>query len=68
MTVSWLTIEARRPKIDPLRDAMKKAIATLLHISEDAVGINASTGEHMTPFGRGEGIQAFAIVSLDACR
>ncbi len=60
-----LTIEAQRPKIDPIRQEMKRSVASLLGISEDAVGINATTGENMTPFGKGEGIQAFAIVSLD---
>lgn len=59
-----LTIEAHTPRIDPLRDAMKTSIATLLGIAAGDVGINASTGEALTAFGRGEGIQAFAIVSL----
>jgi 2-C-methyl-D-erythritol 4-phosphate cytidylyltransferase/2-C-methyl-D-erythritol 2,4-cyclodiphosphate synthase len=63
-----ITIEAARPKIEPLRAAMRASIAALLRIEEDAVGINASSGEKMTPFGKGEGIQAFAIVSLDVRR
>lgn len=61
-----LTIEAQRPKIDPLRQQLKESVAALLAIPVDAVGINASTGEDLTSFGRGEGIQAFAIVSLVA--
>jgi 2-C-methyl-D-erythritol 2,4-cyclodiphosphate synthase len=61
-----LTIEARTPKIDPLREAMKASVAALLQIAPGAVGINASTGEDLTAFGRGEGIQAFAIVGLVA--
>ena len=61
-----LTIEARTPKIEPLREAMKGSVAALLRISPGAVGINASTGEDLTAFGRGDGIQAFAIVSLVA--
>lgn len=59
-----LTIEARTPKLDPLRDAIKTSVATLLGIDPRDVGMNASTGEALTAFGRGEGIQAFAIVSL----
>ncbi|MDQ6619877.1 MAG: 2-C-methyl-D-erythritol 2,4-cyclodiphosphate synthase [Pseudomonadota bacterium] len=59
-----VTIEALRPKIDPIRHDMKRSIAGLLGITERDVGINATTGENMTPFGKGEGIQAFAIVSL----
>ena len=59
-----LTIEARTPKIEPVRDAIKASVAALLGIDPRDVGINASTGEALTAFGRGEGIQAFAIVSL----
>ena len=61
-----LTIEALAPKIEPLRDAIKATVASLLGIAPGAVGVNASTGEDLTTFGRGEGIQAFAIVSLVA--
>lgn len=60
-----ITIEAQRPKIDPIRGEMRRKIAHLLGISESDIGINASSGEKMTAFGKGEGIQAFAIVSLD---
>ena len=61
-----LTIEARTPKIEPLCEAMKSSVAALLRIAPASVGINASTGEDLTAFGRGEGIQAFAIVCLVA--
>ena len=63
-----LTIEARTPRIAPLQDAMKQSVASLLQVAAAAIGINASTGEDLTAFGRGEGIQAFAIVSLVALR
>jgi 2-C-methyl-D-erythritol 2,4-cyclodiphosphate synthase len=59
-----LTIEARTPKIAPLQQALKDSVAALLRITPGAVGVNASTGEDLTAFGRGDGIQAFAIVSL----
>ena len=60
-----LTIEAVRPRIDPIAPMMKRSIAGILGIGEAAIGINATTGEGMTPFGRGDGIQVFAIVNLD---
>jgi 2-C-methyl-D-erythritol 2,4-cyclodiphosphate synthase len=63
-----VTIEARTPRIEPLRLAMKQSISTLVGVAPNAVGINATSGEGMTPFGKGEGIQAFAIVSLIAAR
>ena len=59
-----VSIEARRPRIEPMAAQMKVCIAHLLDIQEDQVGITATSGEGLTAFGRGEGIQVFAIVSL----
>jgi len=61
-----LSIEALKPKVDPFCDAIKTVIAGILGIPPSAIGVNASSGEHMTPFGKGEGIQVFAIVSIIA--
>lgn len=59
-----LTIEARRPRIEPRAVEMQKSIARLLGVSEDRVGITATSGEGLTAFGRGEAIQVFAVASL----
>jgi len=59
-----VSVECHRPRIEPWSDAIKQSLAQLLHIAEDRIGINATSGEKLTAFGRGEGIQAFAIVSL----
>jgi len=59
-----LTIEARRPRIEPMAVEMQKSIARLLGVSDDQVGITATSGEGLTAFGRGEAIQVFAIASL----
>jgi len=59
-----VSIEARTPRIDPIRAQMKATIAALLDVPADDVGINATTGEDLTPFGQGLGIQAFVIVSI----
>ena len=61
-----LSIEALKPRVDAFCDAMKSVVAEILDISPSAIGINATSGEHMTPFGKGEGIQAFVIVSIIA--
>ena len=58
-----VSIECLVPKISPYVDKMKDKIAELLNISDKSVGITATTGEGLNGFGRGEGIQAFAIVS-----
>ena len=59
-----LTIECLRPKLMPYIPAMKKAVGDLLGIPESSVGITATTGEGLTGFGRGEGIQVFAVLSF----
>ncbi|MBT7483561.1 2-C-methyl-D-erythritol 2,4-cyclodiphosphate synthase, partial [Candidatus Peregrinibacteria bacterium] len=40
------------------------SLANLLQIQESQIGITATTGEKLTPFGRGEGIQCLATVTL----
>lgn len=58
-----LSIECRRPKINPRIDEMKACVGALLGIPPEVVGITATSGEGLTSFGRGEGIQVFAVVS-----
>ena len=57
------TIECLRPKLMPVIPAMKERVAELLGISASSVGITATTGEGLTGFGRGEGVQVFVLVS-----
>ncbi len=61
-----LSIEALKPRVAAFCDAMKNVVAEILAVAPGAIGINATSGEHMTSFGKGEGIQAFAIVSIIA--
>lgn len=57
-------IEAKKPKIDPMVPELKKSLSKLLKIDSKLVGITATSGEELTPFGKGLGIQVFAIISL----
>jgi 2-C-methyl-D-erythritol 4-phosphate cytidylyltransferase / 2-C-methyl-D-erythritol 2,4-cyclodiphosphate synthase len=59
-----LMIECKRPKIDPLAPNLKKSVANILGIKTRRVGVTATSGENLTVFGQGLGIQCFAIVSL----
>ena len=60
-----ITIECLNPKISPQIDSMKKNIAKLCHIDKTDVGITATTGEGLTAFGKGEGIQAITIITVN---
>lgn len=58
-----LSIECSIPKISPNIPQIKKSIAGLLNINESAVGITATSGEGLTSFGKGLGIQCFCILT-----
>lgn len=58
-----ISIECSYPKITPKIPEMRKVISNLLSIPENNVGITATTGEGLTQFGQGQGIQAFCIVT-----
>ncbi len=56
---------AEAPKITPYIPAMKKNIAAALGMTADAVGIKATTNEAMGFVGRGEGMAAHAVASVE---
>ena len=56
---------AEAPRIAPHIPAMKENIAAALGIAADAVGIKATTNETMGCVGRGEGMAAHAVASVE---
>ena len=56
---------AEAPRIAPHIPAMKENIATALGVAADAVGIKATTNETMGFVGRGEGMAAHAVASVE---
>jgi 2-C-methyl-D-erythritol 2,4-cyclodiphosphate synthase len=57
------SIECKRPKLASHITTMREEIARRLQLSINDVGITATSGEGLTAFGRGEGIQVLAIVT-----
>ncbi|MDQ0463075.1 2-C-methyl-D-erythritol 4-phosphate cytidylyltransferase/2-C-methyl-D-erythritol 2,4-cyclodiphosphate synthase [Caulobacter ginsengisoli] len=60
-----VTLICERPKIKPHREAMRIRLAELLDLPLDRVSVKATTTEGMGFTGRGEGLAAQAVVSLD---
>ena len=58
------TVLLQAPKIMKYADAMREAIAGILHISTDDISIKATTTEQLSFIGREEGIVATANVLL----
>lgn len=58
-----ITIEGKRPHFKNRLLEMRTNIARAMHLQLTQVGITATTGEGLTDFGCGEGVQCFAIVT-----
>ncbi len=60
-----IAIECLVPKISPNIEVLKSNIANLTNVNAREIGITATTGEGLTAFGRGEGIQVFTIITIE---
>lgn len=59
------SVIAQAPRLAPHVAAMKRNISGALGISPDRVGLKATTNEQLGFIGRGEGIAAMAVASID---
>jgi len=59
------TVIAEAPKIAPHIPAMRKKIAQAIGAPEPSVSIKATTNERLGAIGRGEGIAAMAIATVE---
>lgn len=58
-----LTIEGKRPHFEERIDQMRKKISHVLEIRPAQVGITATSGDGLTDFGCGDGLQCFCILT-----
>lgn len=59
-----ISIEGKHPLIDPISEKMKNSLSKILEIPGRCIGITATTGEGLTSFGKGEGVQCFSNIIL----
>ena len=59
-----ITIALQAPKLRPFIDTMRSTLAPILGLEEDAVSVKATTTEHLGFVGRGEGCEAWAVVTI----
>lgn len=60
-----VTIEGKRPKFKPQIDEMRANTAKVMGLDISQIGITATSGEGLTGFGRGEGVQCFVVVTTE---
>ena len=58
-----VTIEGKKPHFKHRLLEMRMNIARVMEIDVSQVGITATTGEGLTDFGCGEGVQAFVVLT-----
>ncbi len=58
-----LTIEGKRPKFQPRIDEIRTNVAKVMNLDLSQVGITATSGDGLTDFGCGEGLQCFCILT-----
>jgi 2-C-methyl-D-erythritol 2,4-cyclodiphosphate synthase len=58
------TVVIERPKLSPHRDAIRSSLAAVLQLDRERVNVKASTGEGIGFVGRGEGVAALAVASV----
>ena len=59
------TVVMEAPKLGPSRAQMRACLADAIGIEESRVNVKATTGEGIGFVGRGEGVAALAIATLD---
>lgn len=59
-----IMVEGKKPKLEALRVKITQSLAKLLKIKKDCLGLAFTTGQDLTSFGKGKGIQATSIVLL----
>lgn len=59
-----ITIVCERPHLAAYRMSMQQSVATMLAVSPERVSVKATTTEKMGFTGRGEGVAAYALVSV----
>ena len=60
-----MTVLAERPRLGPLKGAMAERLARALEIDAEHVNVKATTNEVMGFIGRGEGIAAMAVATVE---
>jgi 2-C-methyl-D-erythritol 2,4-cyclodiphosphate synthase len=58
-----LSIEGKRPYFEEKIEQMKKKVSSVLHIKTSQIGITATSGDGLTDFGCGDGLQCFCIMT-----
>jgi len=57
-------LECKKPRLEKFEELIKRNISRICKIAQEQVGLAVTSGEGLTAWGKGEGIQCFCIVLL----
>jgi len=58
-----LSIEGKRPRLQSRCDQIRTKVAEILSIQANQVGLTITSGDGLTAFGRGEGMQCICLIT-----
>ena len=58
-----LTIEGKRPRMQEKTDEMRQKIASVMKLNMSQIGLTSTSGDGLTDFGCGDGLQCFCVIS-----
>lgn len=58
-----LSVEGKRPKLQPKIEEIRQNIANILQFEIDQVGLTVTSGDGLTDFGCGDGLQCICIIT-----
>ena len=59
-----ISIEASKPKLEQYTDKIKHSLSKILELNKENIGIAYTSGDELTAFGQGKGMQCFVVVML----
>ena len=59
-----ISVECSTPHLENWINIIKESLGEILKLSPSDIGITATSGEGLTSFGKGEGIQASAVITF----
>lgn len=60
-----ISIEGKKPRFKERVNELRESIASVMNLSASQVGISAHSGEGLTDFGCGDGVQCTAIITTE---
>lgn len=61
-----ISLEGKRPRFQEKIEEMRKNVAATVDVELDQVGITTTSGDGLTDFGCGDGLQAFCLITTQS--